>query len=223
VCLVYQQIKGKPLSAATIRTGPDYIEVPFVATHESKRGRGFGRCVVEAIEDVARALNIPRMLLCSTCETSVSQTWKHLGFHETNEQQLAGWNVEDSDLVHMQNTLQVCCLGGSESACRGGCCWADCWQIVASFGKGMAAATSVCCHPGIPVVAACLNCLVLQLPCCEWIMSHLPQHGQFNVTMNLTSCCRSNLSCLVQKCIHKTLRSTATPGHCNTSICQCTH
>ena len=100
-------MKGKPLSAATIRTGPDYIEVPFVATHESKRGRGFGRCVVEAIEDVARALNIPRLLLCSTCETSVSSTWKHLGFHETNEQQLAGWNVEDSDLVHMQNTLQV--------------------------------------------------------------------------------------------------------------------
>lgn len=58
------QVKGKPLSAATIRTGPDYIEVPFVATHESKRGRGFGRCVVEAVEDVARALNIPRLLLC---------------------------------------------------------------------------------------------------------------------------------------------------------------
>jgi GNAT superfamily N-acetyltransferase len=100
-------VKGKPLSAATIRTGPDYIEVPFVATHESKRGRGFGRCVVEAIEDVARALNIPRLLLCSTCETSVSNTWKRLGFFETTEQQLAGWNVEDSDLVHMQNTLQV--------------------------------------------------------------------------------------------------------------------
>jgi N-acetylglutamate synthase-like GNAT family acetyltransferase len=104
---VRQQVKGKPLSAATIRTGPDYIEVPFVATHESKRGRGFGRCVVEAIEDVARALNIPRLLLCSTCETSVSNTWKHLGFFETTEEQLAGWNVEDSDLVHMQNTLQV--------------------------------------------------------------------------------------------------------------------
>lgn len=35
-----------------------------MATHESKRGRGFGRCVVEAVEDVARALNIPRLLLC---------------------------------------------------------------------------------------------------------------------------------------------------------------
>jgi ribosomal protein S18 acetylase RimI-like enzyme len=106
------QVKGKPLSAATIRTGPDYIEVPFVATHESKRGRGFGRCVVEAIEDVARALNIPRLLLCSTCEASVSNTWKHLGFYETTEQQLAGWSVEDSDLVHMQNTLQVGGCGG---------------------------------------------------------------------------------------------------------------
>lgn len=108
-------MKGKPLSAATIRTGPDYIEVPFVATHESKRGRGFGRCVVEAIEDVARALNIPRLLLCSTCELSVSNTWKHLGFFETSEAQLADWRVEDSDLVHMQNTLQV----------RSTMCWGD--------------------------------------------------------------------------------------------------
>ncbi|KAF6258332.1 hypothetical protein COO60DRAFT_1701400 [Scenedesmus sp. NREL 46B-D3] len=101
------QVKGKPLSAATIRTGPGYIEVPFVATHENKRGRGFGRCVVEAIEEVARAMGIKKLLLCSTREDSVSNTWKHLGFHETNEEQLAAWDVEDGDLVHMQNTLQM--------------------------------------------------------------------------------------------------------------------
>ncbi|KAF8069455.1 hypothetical protein HT031_001571 [Scenedesmus sp. PABB004] len=101
------QVKGKPLSAATIRTGPGYIEVPFVATHENKRGRGFGRCVVEAVEEVARALGVGRLLLCSTREESVSATWRHLGFKETSEQQLAVWDVEDSDLVHMQNTLQM--------------------------------------------------------------------------------------------------------------------
>uniref|UniRef100_A0A383V5Q1 N-acetyltransferase domain-containing protein n=1 Tax=Tetradesmus obliquus TaxID=3088 RepID=A0A383V5Q1_TETOB len=101
------QVKGKPLSAATIRTGPGYIEVPFVATHENKRGRGFGRCVVEAIEEVARAMGIKKLLLCSTREESVSNTWKHLGFQESNEEQLAAWDVEDGDLVHMQNTLQM--------------------------------------------------------------------------------------------------------------------
>lgn len=101
------QFKGKPLSAATIRTGPDYIEIPFVATHENKRGRGFGRCVVEAVEEIARALNINRLLLCSTCEASVANTWRHLGFKETSEEQLKAWDVEDSDLVHMQNTLQM--------------------------------------------------------------------------------------------------------------------
>lgn len=43
----------------------------------------------------------------------MSATWRHLGFHETTEEQLAGWNVEDADLVHMQNTLQVGgCVGG---------------------------------------------------------------------------------------------------------------
>eukprot|EP00775_Hariotina_reticulata_P010975 gene10975-11130_t len=101
------QVKGKPLSAATIRTGPDYIEIPFVATHENKRGRGFGRCVVEAVEEIARALNINKLLLCSTCEASVANTWRHLGFKETSEDHLKAWDVEDSDLVHMQNTLQM--------------------------------------------------------------------------------------------------------------------
>lgn len=100
-------MKGKPLTSATIRTGPGYIEVPFVATHENKRGRGFGRCILEAIEEVARALNIGRLLLCSTREDSVWSTWKHLGFYESNEEQLHAWNVEDGDLVHMQNTLQM--------------------------------------------------------------------------------------------------------------------
>lgn len=41
--LPFLQSHGKPLTAATIRAGPDYLEVPFVATHESKRGRGYCR------------------------------------------------------------------------------------------------------------------------------------------------------------------------------------
>lgn len=38
------QTHGKPISAATIRSGPGYLEVPFVATHEGKRGKGYCRC-----------------------------------------------------------------------------------------------------------------------------------------------------------------------------------
>jgi GNAT superfamily N-acetyltransferase len=96
------QAKGRPLSAATIRSGPGYLEVPFVATHENKRGRGFGRCVVEAIEDVARAVGVPQLLLCSTVEEHVQSTWKHLGFVETTDADLDRLDVQDPDLIHMQ-------------------------------------------------------------------------------------------------------------------------
>lgn len=91
----------RPLSAATIRAAPGYIEVPFVATHEGKRGRGFGRCVLEAIEDISRALEIEKLLLCSTVELHVQATWKHLGFVETGEVDLKAFDVEDADLIHM--------------------------------------------------------------------------------------------------------------------------
>ncbi len=38
------QTHGKPVTAATIRSGTGYLEIPFVATHENKRGRGYCRC-----------------------------------------------------------------------------------------------------------------------------------------------------------------------------------
>jgi hypothetical protein len=37
------QTHSKPICAATIRSGPGYLEIPFVATHEGKRGRGYCR------------------------------------------------------------------------------------------------------------------------------------------------------------------------------------
>ena len=37
------QTHSKPLCAATIRSGPGYLEVPFVATQEGKRGKGYCR------------------------------------------------------------------------------------------------------------------------------------------------------------------------------------
>jgi hypothetical protein len=42
----FLQTHGRALCAATIRSGPGYLEIPFVATHEGKRGRGYCRCVV---------------------------------------------------------------------------------------------------------------------------------------------------------------------------------
>lgn len=98
---------AKPVCAATIRAGPGYLEVPFVATHEAKRGRGYGRCMVEAIEDLARALRVPLLLLCSTNDEAVKATWLHLGFSFSTDEDMARFGVEHTDLVHMSNTVQM--------------------------------------------------------------------------------------------------------------------
>lgn len=83
------QTHGTPICAATIRAGPGFLEVPFYATHEAKRNKGramhseekvndmvpicahrcaagHGRALLEAIEAVCRATDIPVILLCST-------------------------------------------------------------------------------------------------------------------------------------------------------------
>ncbi len=67
-----------------------------MATHEAKRGRGYGRCMLEAIEDATRGLGIPLLLLCSTKEEGVQNTWKHLGFRPSTEEQLGTWDVLES-------------------------------------------------------------------------------------------------------------------------------
>lgn len=56
---------------------------------------------------VARALNIPRLLLCSTDDPIVKTTWRHLGFVYTSEQDLARFGIQHGDLVHMDNTVQM--------------------------------------------------------------------------------------------------------------------
>ena len=45
---------GRPISATTIRCGTDYIEVPFFATKPSARGKGNGKALLYAIEDICR-------------------------------------------------------------------------------------------------------------------------------------------------------------------------
>lgn len=59
--LPFLQVRGKPIVAATIRAGPGYIEVPFFATVEHRKGQGYGRCLTEAIEEVSsrRQRNTP--------------------------------------------------------------------------------------------------------------------------------------------------------------------
>ena len=107
---------GKPVCAATIRAGVRFLEVPFFATQETRRNRGFGRalleargcccrtcvscsqallaqaankrmrCNVQAIEEVARALGLPHLLLCSTDDPVTRNTWRALGFSLSTEQ-----------------------------------------------------------------------------------------------------------------------------------------
>ena len=57
---------GKPICAATIRAGVGFLEVPFFATQETRRNRGFGRALLEARCWLHHAL--PR---CSCAERSV--------------------------------------------------------------------------------------------------------------------------------------------------------
>jgi len=75
--------KGKPLTAATIRAGHNYLEVPFFATVDHRRGQGFGRILLEVIEDVARAIGVNLIMLCSENHQNTWGVWEHLGFKKT--------------------------------------------------------------------------------------------------------------------------------------------
>ncbi|MEW5308633.1 MAG: hypothetical protein WDW38_000576 [Sanguina aurantia] len=101
------EANSRPLSAATVRSGPGYLEVPFVATAETKRGRGYCRCLVEAIEDVARACKLATLMLCSTNDPAVKSTWHHLGFELTDPEHMTAWDILYTDLVHLQSTTQM--------------------------------------------------------------------------------------------------------------------
>jgi hypothetical protein len=100
-------VHNKPICAATVRLGPDWLEVPFYATQESRRNKGIGRALLECIEDVGRFLNISRILLCSTDDARVKNTWRRLGLYFTNKEYLETWGVTRHDLLHMDNTVQM--------------------------------------------------------------------------------------------------------------------
>lgn len=88
-------------------SGRGFVEVPFFATREGRRGKGYGRCLLEAIEDIARACGAVRILLCSTDDPDTRSTWKRLGFRESTMEDFRAWDVGPSDLLHMTNTVQM--------------------------------------------------------------------------------------------------------------------
>lgn len=88
-------------------SGQEFLEVPFFATREGRRGKGYGRCLLEAIEDIARACGAVRILLCSTDDPDTRGTWKRLGFSDSNEDDFKSWDITAADLLHMTNTVQM--------------------------------------------------------------------------------------------------------------------
>lgn len=57
---------------------------------EQRRNRGFGRALLESIEEIARFLNIPRLMLCSTDDndTKVCPASEDLQCHLPKKQTL---------------------------------------------------------------------------------------------------------------------------------------
>ncbi|CAG9461981.1 unnamed protein product [Pedinophyceae sp. YPF-701] len=99
--------KGKPLTAATVRAGRGYLEVPFFATVEHRKGQGFGRALLEAIEEVARSLGLGLIMLCSENHHNTWGVWEHFGFKKTTRAEFASFGIHRSELLHMDNTVQM--------------------------------------------------------------------------------------------------------------------
>ena len=111
-------VSGSAYSAATLRSGYGgkpgkyWIEVPFFATASTKRGRGFGRCLLDAIEHICQILKIDALHLCSTNDPTTISIWKKLGFSQdesTVNDNLAtcGLTLKGPGLLHMDNTVQM--------------------------------------------------------------------------------------------------------------------
>lgn len=100
-------VHGKPLSTATIRAGPNFLEIPFVATQETKKGRGYGRCLLEAIEQIARCLNKRLLMLCSTDDEKTLSIWQHFGFLRVEDDDWETLGVDHHDMLYMENTVQL--------------------------------------------------------------------------------------------------------------------
>lgn len=111
-------VSGSAYSAATLRSGYGgkpgkyWIEVPFFATAPTKRGRGFGRCLLDAIEHICQVLDVNALHLCSTNDPTTTRIWKRLGFTDDKaevDENLAtcGLTLKGPGLLHMDNTVQM--------------------------------------------------------------------------------------------------------------------
>jgi hypothetical protein len=59
------------------------------------------------VMQVARAINIPLLLLCSTDDQKVRDMWLACGFEYTKDAHIRKWDVCQGDLIFMTNTVQM--------------------------------------------------------------------------------------------------------------------
>lgn len=71
------------------------------------RNKGYGRALLECIEEVSRALGLGLLMLCSTDDPVTKNTWRALGFSFTTDDDLRRFGVHTCDLLHMDNTVQA--------------------------------------------------------------------------------------------------------------------
>lgn len=56
---------------------------------------------------ISRALNIERLLLCSTDDDKVRGMWESCGFEYTHAEHVQRWDLRQGDLIYMTNTVQM--------------------------------------------------------------------------------------------------------------------
>ena len=56
---------------------------------------------------VSRELGLKLLLLCSTDDEKVRNTWTSCGFEYTADEDIKRWNVCQGDLIYMTNTVQM--------------------------------------------------------------------------------------------------------------------
>jgi len=99
--------QDKPIVAATIRAGSGFIEIPFFATISNRKAKGFGRCLQEAIEEVAKGLDINKLMLSSEGLSKTQSIWNKMGFIQTYVEDLDELAVRFDEILHMGNTVQM--------------------------------------------------------------------------------------------------------------------
>lgn len=61
---------GKPICSATIRAGPGYLEVPFFATQETRRRKGYGRGLLQVRPSLVSMNQGDALILCCSLDSA---------------------------------------------------------------------------------------------------------------------------------------------------------